>query len=90
MNNVISLPNRALQITLTISDPEVLHELEKRDEGPAREAFATQALRLGILSLRQASGSLDADVIRREAISSSRRSALCCKSARRSSRRRSR
>ena len=30
MNNVISLPNRALQITLTISDPEVLHELEDR------------------------------------------------------------
>src|ERR1019366_4643714 len=66
VNNVISLPNRALKITLTVSDPEVIHELEKRDDGASREAFATQALRLGILALRQASGSLDADVIRRE------------------------
>jgi len=66
VNNVISLPNRALKITLTVSDPEVIHELEKRDDGASREAFAAQALRLGILALRQASGSLDADVIRRE------------------------
>jgi hypothetical protein len=66
VNNVISLPNRALKISLTISDPEVMNELEKRDDGAAREAFATQALRLGVLALRQASGSLDADVIRRE------------------------
>ncbi len=66
MNNVISLPSRALKISLTISNPEVLHELEKRDDGAARDAFATQALRLGVLALRQASGALDADMIRRE------------------------
>jgi len=66
MNNVISLPTRSLRISLLVSDPEVLNELERRDDGAAREAFATQALRLGVLALRQASGSLDADVIRRE------------------------
>jgi hypothetical protein len=32
----------------------------------AIETFTTHALRLGVLALRQASGSLDADVIRRE------------------------
>jgi hypothetical protein len=49
-----------------VTDPEVLHELERREDGPNREAFTAQALRLGVLALRQASGSLDADVIRRE------------------------
>jgi hypothetical protein len=66
MSNVISLPTRSLRISLLVSDPEVLNDLERRDEGAPREAFATQALRLGVLALRQASGSLDADVIRRE------------------------
>lgn len=66
MSNVLALPIRSLQITLSITDPEVLHELERREEGVAREAFASQALRLGVLALRQANGSLDADVIRRE------------------------
>jgi hypothetical protein len=66
MNNVVALPTRSLRISLNISDPEVLNELERRDEGAPREAFATQALRLGVLALRQASGALDADVIRRE------------------------
>jgi hypothetical protein len=66
MNNVVALPTRSLQITLNIADPEVLHELERHDDGSAREAFAGQALRLGVLAIRQANGSLDADVIRRE------------------------
>jgi hypothetical protein len=68
VNNVVSLPTRSLQITLSINDPEVLHELERRDDGPIREAFATQALRLGVLALRQSSGTLDAEVIRREGV----------------------
>ncbi len=66
MNNVIALPLRSLHITVNITDPEVLHELEKREDGAPREAFAAQAMRLGVLALRQASGSLDADAIRRE------------------------
>jgi hypothetical protein len=66
VNNVIPLPTRAVQITLIVTDPEVVHELERHGDGNPREAFALQALRLGVFALRQASGSFDADVIRRE------------------------
>lgn len=66
MSNVVALPTRALQVVISISDPEVLHEVERREDGAAREAFVNQALRLGVLAVRQASGALDADVIRRE------------------------
>ena len=57
---------RNLRITLCITDPEVVGELEQRDEGPAREVFAKQALRIGVLALRQASGALDVQTIQRE------------------------
>jgi hypothetical protein len=57
---------RAVRIVLCVTDPEVSHELELRDEGPARDAFASQALRIGVLALRQASGALDATTIQRE------------------------
>jgi hypothetical protein len=67
VNNVIALPTRSLQITLNISDAEVIQELERHAEGAVREAFSGHALRLGVLALRQASGSLDADAIRRQA-----------------------
>ena len=66
MNNVFPLPTRSVNLSLLVHDPEVVHELEQRDEGDARTRFALEALRLGVLALRQASGSLDADVIRRE------------------------
>jgi hypothetical protein len=66
MSNVVALPARSLKIVIDISDLEVLHEVERRDDGPARDAFVNQALRLGVLAVRQASGALDADVIRRE------------------------
>jgi len=66
MNDVVSVPTHLLEITLCVSDPEVIHELERRGDGDARDGFAAQALRLGVLALRQANGSLDADTIRRE------------------------
>jgi hypothetical protein len=66
MNNVVAFQNRPIEITVSVSDPEVVHELEKREVGGEREAFAGQALRLGVLAIRQASGSLDAEVVRRE------------------------
>jgi hypothetical protein len=56
----------ALYLTLAISDPEVAHELVQRAEGPERDTFAKQALRLGVIALRQASGALDAQTIQRE------------------------
>ena len=57
---------RNVRITLCITDSEVVTELEQRDEGAEREAFAKQALRIGVLALRQANGALDAQTIQRE------------------------
>src|ERR1700729_978677 len=56
----------AIVVSLCVTDPEVAYELGLREEGPARDAFATQALRIGVLALRQASGALDATTIQRE------------------------
>ncbi len=57
---------QTLRIGLEIEDPELVAELLRHDEGPAREGFALTALRIGILALKQAQGRLDADVLRGE------------------------
>ena len=46
--------------------PEVLAELEKREEGHARNQLALTALRIGILALRQAQGRVDAEELKNE------------------------
>src|SRR5579859_1607011 len=56
-----------IRLELLITDPEVAHELGQRVEGREREEYARQALRLGVLALRQASGALDAQTMQREA-----------------------
>lgn len=56
----------AVHLALQITDPEVTHELVKHNEGLERDAFARQALRIGVLAMRQASGALDAQSIQRE------------------------
>ena len=53
-----------LEIRLEVSDPDVVFELRKHREGPAREDYASSALRLGVLALRQAAGELDSTTIR--------------------------
>lgn len=58
--------DRALTLSLHITDPEVVSELNRHAEGLEREQYAACALRLGVLALRQASGSIDADRIRSE------------------------
>jgi Restriction endonuclease len=55
-----------LRLVLNVADPEVVDELERRTEPTERDAFARQALRIGVLALRQASGALDAQSIQRE------------------------
>ncbi|MDA1195806.1 MAG: hypothetical protein O2894_11555 [Planctomycetota bacterium] len=55
---------RALTLQLEVVEPEVLSDLLRVPAGPEREAYALRALRIGLLALRQASGALDADVIR--------------------------
>lgn len=64
-NGRFSLP-RELELTLTVSDPEVISELFAREDGDERDRFALSALRIGVLSLRQASGFVDAMMIREE------------------------
>jgi hypothetical protein len=56
----------ALVLNLIIEDPEVVAELKRREEGHPRNLFAASALRIGILALRQAQGSVDAETLRSE------------------------
>lgn len=53
-----------LELTLRVSDPEVIAELLKIPDGAARDRFALSALRLGIISLRYANGQLDSATIK--------------------------
>ena len=56
----------ACTLYLQIEDPEVVAELQRRQEGAERDRYAVSALRLGVLALRDARGALDADTIRQE------------------------
>src|SRR5436305_13355923 len=53
-----------MELTLNVSDPEVVFDLDKLPIGPERDLYAASALRLGVLSLRQARGELDSASIR--------------------------
>jgi hypothetical protein len=53
-------------VTLAVSDPEVLLALCDYPEGPARTAFLVTSLKVGVLALRAARGTLDSDTLRRE------------------------
>lgn len=57
---------RDLHLVLWVKDAEVIHELIRLPDGESRESLALSALRLGVLAIRQASGVIDADVIRHE------------------------
>src|SRR4051794_10720271 len=56
-----------LTLSLSVRDPESIAELLKYADGPERQEFALGALRLGILAIRQASGSIDTRALRTEA-----------------------
>ena len=55
-----------LTISLTITDAECITELLAREPGPERDFFALSALRVGVLSLRQAAGVVDREGLRNE------------------------
>lgn len=55
-----------LQMQLSVTDPEVVSELMRHTEGEQRDLFVRSALRVGVLALRQASGAVDAESVRRE------------------------
>ncbi len=53
-------------VTFVVSDPEVLVALSEYPDGPARTNFLLTALKVGVLSLKAARGTLDGDTLRRE------------------------
>ena len=55
-----------MRLDLTVTDPEVCAELMAHEEGRPRDEFALAALRIGVLTLRQAQGRIDAHQVRAE------------------------
>lgn len=64
-NGPPALP-REVRLDLIVRDVEVIGELVRHGEGDERTRYAMSALRLGVLALRQASGVIDSDAVRRE------------------------
>ncbi len=64
-SNVAPLPARLgrLRLDLEVTDPDVLEEL-RRQPADHRTAYALNALRIGVLALRSASGQLDAAAVK--------------------------
>ncbi|MGE3313481.1 MAG: hypothetical protein AB7O26_00105 [Planctomycetaceae bacterium] len=56
----------SLLLELDVRDPDTIAELVRHGEGGEREHFALDALRIGVLALKQARGQIDADLVRRE------------------------
>lgn len=55
-----------IQLELYVDDRDVVAELEKHSEGPERDEFAIEALKIGVLALRRASTAFDGEFIQRE------------------------
>jgi len=55
-----------LRLELELTDPECVDALSSLPEGRARNDFARQALRIGIIAMRQAQGRIDGDTVRNE------------------------
>ena len=56
----------AIDLELSVKDRETIQALAKFPAGPPRDEYALEALKIGVLALRQASGALDTDFIQRE------------------------
>jgi hypothetical protein len=54
----------SVELTLDVTDAEVLAELRRYADGPERERYALGALRVGVLALRMANGQVDGASIR--------------------------
>jgi hypothetical protein len=59
----LARPGR-LRLELDVTDPDVLEELRRQPDGEVRAAYALNALRIGVLALRSASGQLDAGAVK--------------------------
>lgn len=59
-------PTEPMIVTFAVNDPEVLLALSEYPDGAARTNFLVTALKVGVLSLKAARGTLDSDTVRRE------------------------
>ena len=55
-----------IELRLRVEDPEILGDLVETPAGDERDRLALQALRIGLLAMRQARGRIDAEAVRRE------------------------
>lgn len=55
-----------MHLTFSVLDPDVIAEVQRRAEGPQREEYLRTAMRIGVLALRQAGGTLDGQTLRNE------------------------
>ena len=56
----------SIPLELTVDDRDTIRSLVKYAEGPARDDFALEALKIGVLALRHATGAIDADLVQRQ------------------------
>lgn len=63
--SILEWPNRRLELSLLLDDPEVVEFLVEYDEDDRRQQ-ASLALRIGVLALHQARGAIDVQAVRRE------------------------
>jgi hypothetical protein len=61
-----SVAPASVRLDLEVTDPECVDALTSLPEGRVRSDFARQALRIGIIALRQAQGRVDAETVRNE------------------------
>jgi hypothetical protein len=61
-----SISRGPLVLELAIEDRDTIDELCAYPAGPERESFALNALRIGVLALRQARGRIDVDMLQQE------------------------
>lgn len=56
----------AIHLDLKVEDHDTIHELLQHTEGEPRDQFALEAIKIGVLALRRASSTFDAEFIKRE------------------------
>lgn len=57
---------RSIELQLLVTDRDSVMELFQKDLGRKRDEYALSGLHIGLLSLKQARGQIDADIVRRE------------------------
>lgn len=56
----------SVSLDLVVEDKDTIRALIQHAEGPERDEYALEALKIGVLALRHAAGALDIDTIQRE------------------------